>query len=110
MFRLQLFLLSCLLAFGAGAQSPEPSVRFQARTARSGNWSQASTWVNKRAPQAGDNVQIRTGHVVTYDGNTSNAVRVLHVAGRLTFARDKSTRLDVGLLKVQAGDDCGEDG
>jgi hypothetical protein len=37
-------------------------------------------------------------------------IRSIHVAGRLTFARDRDTRLDVGLIKIQAGDDASEDG
>ncbi len=85
-------------------------VRFEVRSERSGKWSDASTWMNKRVPGAGDNVQVRTGHVVTYDANSDDAVRVLHVAGTLTFAHDKSTRLNVGLLKVQPGEECSEDG
>jgi hypothetical protein len=85
-------------------------VRFDVRSARSGKWSDANTWMDKRVPRAGDNVQVRTGHVVTFDANSDDAVRVLHVAGTLTFARDKSTLLNVGLLKVQPGEECSEDG
>src|SRR5207249_3585095 len=37
--------------------------------------------------------------------------RFIHVAGILTFARDKSTRLDVGLIAIQPGDEpASEDG
>ena len=86
------------------------AVRFDVRSARNGKWSDVNTWMDKRVPRAGDNVQVRTGHVVTFDANSDDAVRVLHVAGTLTFARDKSTRLNVGLLKVQPGDECSEDG
>jgi hypothetical protein len=32
------------------------------------------------------------------------------VAGVLTFARDRDTRLDVGLLRIQAAEDCAEEG
>jgi hypothetical protein len=35
---------------------------------------------------------------------------MVHVAGALTFARDKSTRLDVGLLRIEAGEETAEDG
>ena len=35
---------------------------------------------------------------------------MVHVAGTLTFSRDKSTRLDVGLLKIQPGEEASEDG
>jgi hypothetical protein len=94
----------------ATTHAASPAVSFDARSARSGKWSDAGTWVNKRVPRAGNNVQVRTGHVVTYDANSDAAVRVLHVAGTLTFARDKSTRLNVGLLKVLPGEECSEDG
>ena len=85
-------------------------VQFDVRSARSGKWSDANTWVDKRAPRAGDNVQVRTGHVVTYDATSDDAVRVLHVAGTLTVVRNQSTRLNVGLLKIQPGEECSEDG
>jgi hypothetical protein len=55
-------------------------------------------------------VQIRTGHTVTYDRSSDEAIRTIHVAGTLTFARDRTTRLDVGLIKIQAGDAASEDG
>jgi hypothetical protein len=92
------------------ASQAASAVRFDVRSARNGKWSDANTWMDKRVPRAGDNVQVRSGHVVTYDANSDEAVRVLHVAGTLTFARDKSTRPNVGLLKVQPGDACSEDG
>ena len=85
-------------------------VKFDVRSARSGQWSDPDTWLDKRAPRAGDNVQVRSAHTVTYDANSDAAVRVLHVAGTLKFAHDRSTRLDVGLLKVQLGEECNEDG
>jgi hypothetical protein len=103
--RLALLLLLAVVPLRAAS-----AVQFEVRSARSGKWSDASTWLGKRAPRAGDNVQVRTGHVVTFDANSDEAVRVLHVAGTLTFARDKSTRLNVGLLKVQPGEECSEDG
>src|SRR5262249_17711879 len=88
----------------------EGPVTFQARSARSGKWSDARTWADRRAPKAGDNVQIQAGHVVTYDVNSDQALRVVHVAGTLRFARDKSTRLDMGLLKIERGQETTEDG
>jgi hypothetical protein len=89
---------------------PAPPVQFNARSARSGNWSVADTWVDKRMPKAGDNVQIRAGHVVTYDMESEGALRVLQIGGTLTFARDRSTRLDAGLIKIQPGEACSEEG
>jgi uncharacterized protein (TIGR03067 family) len=80
------------------------------RSARSGAWSAPATWEGGQVPGAGARVQVRTGHTVTYDVASDQVVRSVHVAGTLTFARDRSTRLAVGLIKVQPGDDAGEDG
>jgi hypothetical protein len=55
-------------------------------------------------------VQVRRGHAVVYDATSNAAIRVLHVAGMLRFAPDRDTRLEVGLLKVQPGEDCSENG
>ena len=92
-------------AGGAGAPAP-PLIR----SAKSGPWSAADTWEGGKVPAAGARVQVRTGHTVTYDLTSDEAVRSVHVAGTLTFARDRDTRLTVGLVKIQAGDDASEDG
>jgi hypothetical protein len=55
-------------------------------------------------------VQIREGHAVNYDVKSDRVIRVVHVAGTLRFAHDQDTLLAVGLLRVQAGDDCLEEG
>src|SRR6185436_2296567 len=86
----------CVLTFTATVSAAGP-VAFDARTANSGNWSDARTWDGGRRPQAGDFVQVRAGHSVIYDVDSSDALRMLHVAGKLTFSREKSTLLDVGL-------------
>src|SRR5258706_16319676 len=107
MQRIILGALVCALVISSsvgGAQGK--SVTFDARSAHSGRWSDPNTWAGKRVPQAGDRVQIRAGNVVTYDVVSTQALRMVHVAGTLTFARDRSTRLDVGLLKVQPGDEA----
>jgi len=87
----------------------EPVV-FQARSARSGAWSAADTWEGERVPRSGDFVQVRAGHTVVYDLAAGPALRMIHVAGTLTFSREKSTRLEVGLLKVAPGETTTEDG
>ena len=58
-----------------------------------------------KVPATGSRVQIRTGHAVTYDLNSDVAIRAIHVAGTLSFARNKTTRLDVGLLQSILADD-----
>lgn len=79
-------------------------------SAQSGLWSAAATWVGGRPPTAGAKVQIRAGHTVVYDLAMSPPIRAVFVAGTLSFAPDRDTQLDVGLLKIQAGEDLSEDG
>src|SRR5262249_42478188 len=95
-----------LAAEQPGKDAAAPTVR----SAKSGPWSTPATWEGSKVPTAGAKVQIRTGHTVTYDLKSDRVIRSIHVAGTLTFARDKDTRLDVGLIKIQPGDDCSEDG
>src|SRR5687767_9470804 len=97
---------SLVLSFALGAPALAEGVKFNTRTAKSGNWSDAATWENGTLPKAGDFVQVRPGHVVTYDVTPEKctfALRMVHVAGTLSFSREVSTRLDVSLLKVQPG-------
>jgi hypothetical protein len=80
------------------------------RSARSGPWSAPTTWESGKTPAAGARVQIRPAHTVVYDIRADHAVRSIHVAGTLRFAPDRDTRLDVGVIRVQPGEDAGEDG
>lgn len=78
---------------------------------QSGLWSSPSTWEGHQVPPAGSVVAILPGHKVIYDRESSEALRMVHVSGTLIFARDRSTRLDVGLLKIggslaEEGFDC----
>ena len=61
-------------------------------------------------PGAGDRVQVRPGHAVVYDVESADVIRMIHVAGTLTFAPDRDTLLSMGLLKIQPGDDAREEG
>ncbi|HET6247498.1 MAG TPA: G8 domain-containing protein [Tepidisphaeraceae bacterium] len=93
-----------------GVSSHAANVTFDARSAHSGNWSDPHTWADGRVPKAGDFVQIRAGDTVTYDVNSDATIRMVHVAGTLTFSREKSTKLRVGLIKIQAGTTASEEG
>src|SRR6202000_2194110 len=84
--------------------------RTMLRSAKSGPWSDPATWEGSRIPAAGDRVQIRTGHRVGYDVSPGDVIRFAHVAGTLTFAPDKSTLLNVGLVLVQPGETASETG
>src|SRR5262245_44051150 len=99
-----------LMALSVPGHSADKPAAGLSRSARSGLWSAPATWEGGKLPAAGAKVQIRPGHLVVYDVKSDQAIRSVHVAGTLSFARDRDTRLDVGLIKVQPGDDAGEDG
>ena len=102
-------LLACAILSTTAAHAAGP-VTFNSRTAQNGNWSDPRTWEGGRQPQAGDFVQVRSGHVVTYDVNSNAALRMLHVAGTLVFSREKNTLMEAGLIKVEPGETTTEDG
>ncbi len=93
---------------GVAAQQPN-AVQFTIYSVRSGDWSSPCTWEPMRVPVEGDLVQVRPEHVVIYDVDSPAAIRMVHVAGTLRFARDRSTSLTVGLVKIQPGDMVTED-
>jgi hypothetical protein len=97
----------CFLLFTLAARGD--SVVFDTRSVQSGLWSHPATW-GGNPPAAGARVQVKAGHVVTYDIESDAALRMVHVAGTLTFSREKNTRMDVGLLRVTPGAACSEDG
>jgi hypothetical protein len=94
----------------ANAQAIASDDQKAIRSQRDGDWSAGATWEGAAVPHAGSRVLIRTGHTVTYDIRSDQAIRVIHVAGTLRFARDRNTRLDVGLIRIQSGEDTSEDG
>ena len=100
-------ILTALAAFVMAAAPADPP---PIRSAQDGPWSAEATWEGGTVPGAGARVQIRGGHRVIYDQESDTTIRSIHVAGTLEFARDRDTRLDVGLIKVQPGDDASEDG
>ena len=103
---LPLALLTALLSAIPSAAADIPIIR----SVKSGPWSAAATWEGGQVPAAGARVQVRTGHRVVYDVSSDAALRSIHVAGTLTFAPDRDTRLNVGLIKIQPGDNASENG
>lgn len=80
------------------------------RSEQSGSWSDPRTWKGGKVPQAGESVLIRPGHRVEYDVDRDVVIRAIHLGGTLEFSRQKSTRLDCGLIKIQSGEDVAEGG
>ena len=56
-------------------------------------------------PAAGDRVLVARETRVVYDVQRDDVIRLVQVVGTLTFARDRDTELNVGVLKVQNSDD-----
>ena len=103
--------LLCLLSTNSRSEDSKPqAVTKLIRSAKNGGWSQPATWEGGHVPGTGDKVQIRTGHAVTYDLVSDQLIRSIHVAGTLEFDPDRDTQLNVGLIKIQAGDDASENG
>ncbi len=96
----------CLLASVSADAAPAKLIR----SAQSGPWSAAETWEGGQVPGIDARVQVRTGHTVVYDRKSDQVIRSVHVAGTLSFARDRDTQLVVGLIKIQPGDDASENG
>src|ERR1022692_2504974 len=102
-FRMVLLLVSFLVIAA-------PASALTVRSAKSGDWSAPTTWDTGKVPLAGNRVLIRTGHIVRYDVASAEVIRVVHIAGSLTFARDRDTRLDAGLIRIQTGTQPSEEG
>src|SRR4051812_44377824 len=106
-----LFALAVLLSAGLSSlHADEATLPPLIRSAKSGIWSNPATWEGSKVPAAGARVQVRAGHTVRYDAASDDVLRSVHVAGVLSFAPDRNTRLNVGLLKIQPGDDASENG
>jgi hypothetical protein len=85
-------------------------VQFSVKSVRSGKWSDAKTWQPAKVPGKGDRVLIARGTQVEYDVQAKEVVRLVQVVGTLSFARDKSTELNVGVVTIQHSDVCTEQG
>jgi hypothetical protein len=79
-------------------------------SAQSGKWSSPATWQGGKVPAAGARVMILPDHAVTYDVNSDDVIRAINIAGTLTFSRDRDTRLNVGLIKIEANEEYSEEG
>lgn len=99
-----------LCAQTAMSQSKPTEIDFSVRTVKSGNWSDPKIWKPARVPKQNDRVLITRGHRVVYDVKSEQVIRLLQIVGTLSFARDRDTELNVGVMKVQNSDHCTESG
>src|SRR5262245_18854697 len=97
-------------SLSSAAEQPARNAAPILRTAKSGAWSAPATWEGGKIPSGNVRVLIREGHQVVYDLQATQPVRSLTISGVLSFAHDRDTRLDVGLVKIQPGEDCTEEG
>src|SRR5688572_18370908 len=103
--QLALVTTSLLAASAFAADGPEVI-----KSKQSGPWSAAATWEGGNVPAAGARVLILGAHTVTYDVKSDDVIRAINIAGTLTFARDRDTLLNTGLIKIEAIDAFSENG
>lgn len=103
-------LLVCVLIGSLTASAYAADAPPVIRSAKSGRWSAAATWAGGKVPGAGDRVHVLAAHQVEYDVASDAVIRALNIAGTLTFARDRNTTLNVGLIKIEVSDDFTEEG
>jgi hypothetical protein len=99
-----------LLSGGRVFSDTPPPLNFDSRSVRNGAWSDPATWEPAGVPGDQARVLVAPGTRVIYDVVSERVVRLLQVAGELSFARDRNTTLNVGLLKVQNSERCSENG
>ncbi|HXD85451.1 MAG TPA: G8 domain-containing protein [Urbifossiella sp.] len=104
---MRLLLLAAALMFPTAAFAADAPI---IRSAKSGAWSAASTWEGNAVPGAGARVLIREGHRVAYDAKSDSVIRGINIAGTLAFDPNRDTVLNVGLIKIQPGDEYSEEG
>jgi hypothetical protein len=97
------------LTIGSAFADEKPA-DFTIRSVKNGPWSSPETWAGKRVPKDGDRVLVSRKTKVLYDVDSKEVVRYLQVAGTLSFARDRSTTLNVGVVTIQASDTYAEAG
>lgn len=108
-FRYTLVVISVVLSMVMGASAADEKAAV-VRSAKSGLWSAPASWEGNQVPGSGARIVIREGHRIVYDVNSDQAIRGINIAGTLTFATAKDTRLDVGLIKIQTGEEYSEKG
>lgn len=102
--------LSSSKTIGADEAPKTGPLKFDLKSVKDGSWSSPETWEPHRVPKQGDRVQIARGTRVVYDSTSPDVIRLVQVIGTLSFARDRDTLLNVGILKVQNSDACSESG
>src|SRR5262245_56536597 len=92
------------------AQEKTARAGFSLRSVKSGPCRAPDTWDAQRVPREGDRVLIGRKTRVLYDADSPAVIRYLQVAGVLSFARDRNTTLNVGVVTIQATEEYAETG
>ena len=98
------------LAFVIIASFPNSVDAPPVHTVKSGLWSDPSIWEFKKIPRTGDKVVIRMGHKVLYDVSSTEVIRGMQIGGELRFDPAKNTLLEIGLIRIQPGNEYSEEG
>src|SRR5688572_13460201 len=105
-------MIGAVIGSGGSAMAEEKATKvgFTLRSVKSGPWSAPDTWDAKRVPKEGDRVLIGRKTRVLFDADSPAVIRYVQVAGVLSFARDRSTTLNVGVITIQATEEYAETG
>ncbi|HLX60837.1 MAG TPA: G8 domain-containing protein [Planctomycetota bacterium] len=99
-----------VLVFASACVRSSETPAFSIRSIADGAWSDAATWEPHRVPRDGEHVLIARKTRVVFDAENSAVIRYLQVAGTLTFSREKSSTLNVGIVTIQSTDAYAETG
>lgn len=95
---LVMLLFVLFLAITSAGLSQNATVVYDVVSVQSGYWSDPQTWNTNRIPAPGENIKIDSAHTVIYDMQSTGAIRVIHIRGKLEFSRSTNTTLQVGLI------------
>ncbi|HAH44030.1 G8 domain-containing protein [Gimesia sp.] len=102
--------LACLITGSSSLAAHDHAEHQVIRSAQNGLWSSPETWESGKVPGAGAQVLVQRDHQIVYDLDSKEVIRGIQISGKLTFASDRNTRLEVGLIRIEQLDHYCEDG
>jgi len=102
--------LACLITGSSSLAAHNHAEHQVIRSVQNGLWSSPETWESGKVPGAGAQVLVQRDHQIVYDLDSKEVIRGIQISGKLTFASDRNTRLEVGLIRIEQLDHYCEDG
>ncbi|MFP6666932.1 MAG: G8 domain-containing protein, partial [Pirellulales bacterium] len=70
------------------------------KSIKNGRWSDPKVWQPAQVPGDGDKVVVSSGTEIDYDAASDDVIHSIRVSGKLVFARNRQTLLNVALITV----------